>query len=195
MQRGRHVGRPVGSEHEQPRGLAPAGQAGQQVDGGRVAPVQVFQDEHEKLVGAQGVEGVEQLTEHPVTRGPLRSTLHGFEVFVHQQRRQLHEPGRRELPEDVDNAVAGRPPQSTERLQHRQIRLAGAVLFDALPARDANRPVAADPRQERLHQRGLADPRLAGDEHELPLAVRRAVQRCVEPRDFGLPPRQRHRTG
>ena len=40
---GRDIGRPVRAEDEQPRRFAPAGQPCQQIDRGRVAPVQVFQ--------------------------------------------------------------------------------------------------------------------------------------------------------
>ena len=119
------------------------------------------------------VQRLHQLAQHPVARGPLRPALHRLHVAVAQQPRQLLQPGRRMLLEHLDQLfAAGRSPQSSQRFQHRQIRFPGAVLLHALPAADAQRLRSADLGQERLDQRGLADPRLPGHEHELPLAAR-----------------------
>ena len=98
------------------------------------------------------------------------------------------------LPEDLDQLLAARrSPQSPQRLEHRQIGFAGAVLLHALPAADAQRVAFADLRQERLHQRRLADSRLAGHEHELPLPVERLLQPLVQPRQLGVSADQRRR--
>ena len=188
---GRDIGRPVRPEDEQPRRFAPAGQPRQQVDRGRVAPVQVFQEQDEGRVRAQGVQRLHQLPQHPVARGPLRSALHGLEIRVGEQRRQLNQPGRRMLLEDLHHLFApGRATQSSERLEQRQVGFAGAVELHALPTTDAQRLVAVDLREKRFHQRGLADPRLPGHEDELPLAIHGPLEARVKLRELGRSPYQ-----
>ena len=54
------------------------------------------------------------------------------------------------------------PAQCRQRFQNRKVGLAGAVVLDALPARDSD--VAR--RHEAFDQRGLADARFAGDPHD-----------------------------
>ena len=188
---GRDIGRPVRPEDEQPRRFAPAGQPRQQVDRGRVAPVQVFQEQDEGRVGAQGVQGLHQLPQHPVARGPLRSALHGLEIRVGQQRRQLGQPGRRMLLEDPHHLFApGRTTQSSERLEQRQVGFAGAVELHALPTTDAQRLVAVDLREKLFHQRCLADPRLPGHEDQLPPAIHGPLEERVKLRELGRSPHQ-----
>jgi hypothetical protein len=52
---------PVGAEHEEPRGLTPSRQPGDQVERRVVAPVQILEDEHEGAVGREGLEGIPSL--------------------------------------------------------------------------------------------------------------------------------------
>ena len=77
MRRARHVGGSVRPEDEQARRFAPACEHRQQVDGGRVAPVQVFQNQDERRVVAEHVERFDELSQHPLARRPLDAPLHG----------------------------------------------------------------------------------------------------------------------
>ena len=96
------------------------------------------------------------------------------------------------LLEDLHQALAPRgSPQSPEGFQHGEIRFPGPVLLHALPPADAQRIRFADFRQELLHQRRLADPRLSGHEHELSLAVQRRGQPRVQLGQLRLPAHQR----
>ena len=79
---------------------------------------------------------------------------------------------------------------SRQGLEHRKVGFAGAVLLHALAARDTRSVPDRDLRQERLDQGGLADPWLAGDEHELAPAIDRARQPGMEPRELGRAPHQ-----
>src|SRR5678815_2716098 len=107
------------------------------------------------------------------------------------------------LLEDANERVAlwlsAHPP---ECLEHRQIRLADAVLLHALSAADAESVDAAEPCQEGFDQRGLSDPRFAGDEDELPLSRDRRREERVQPHELGIAPDERrgrergvHRSG
>src|SRR5262249_19520252 len=127
---------------------------------------------------------------------PLRSPLNGFEVIVAQERRQLHEPARRVLSEHADDLLtAGVTAETAERLEDRQIRLAGAVVLHALAPTDAQRRPGGDLREERIHERGLADSRLAGDEDELPPPIQRSPEPVVKPGDLGVPADERGARG
>jgi hypothetical protein len=154
--------------------------------------VQVFQNQDDRRVVAEHVERFDQLSQHPLARRPLGAPLHGVQLLVGQQRRQLHEPGRRVLREDLHQPFApGLAAPSRQGLEHRKVGFAGAVLLHALAARDTRSVPDRDLRQERLDQSGLADPWLAGDEHELALAIDRARQPGMEPCELGHTPHQK----
>src|SRR5262249_32520494 len=125
----------------------------------------------------------------PRPRAPPR-----LDLPVLQQSRQLLEPRRRMLRENLDETLATRrPAQPAKRLENRQIRFAGTVLIDALPAPDGPPVGVTDLRQEQFHQGGLADPQLSGHEHELPLSLHRAPQERMQTSELGLSAHQRGR--
>jgi hypothetical protein len=196
MRIARQVGRPIGPDDEQTRGVAPSGDHREQIDGAGVAPVQILQDEHERCFDGEGVERLDQLTEHALARRRLSAPPHRFQILVGEERGQLREPGGCVLLQDPHERVLRTlSPHAPKRLQHRQIRLAGAVLLDALPAADAEPVRIAELGEERLHQGGLADPRLAGDEHDLSPAVGRRREDLVQSRELAIAADQRHGRG
>ena len=78
------------------------------------------------------------------------------------------------LLEDLNELVAARvPAQAPERLEHRQVGFAGAVLLHTLSTTDAQGLHEADPGEKRFDQRRLPDPWLPRHEDELPLAIHR----------------------
>ena len=88
---------------------------------------------------------------------------------VGDEPRQLEEPARRPLGENGDRlpafGAAGKP---FERIEQRRVRLAGLARV-TLRARDEDPPLG-EAAQERMHERRLPDPGLAGDEDDLPPA-------------------------
>ena len=59
-----HIGGPQSGKEHQPARLAAPGHARDQVDGGRIAPLQIFQHEHDRAVLRQHFEGVGHLAQH-----------------------------------------------------------------------------------------------------------------------------------
>jgi hypothetical protein len=100
--------------------------------------VQVLQQQDERRLRGQGVEGLDQLAQHPLARRPLRAPLHGLELGVVEEGGELRQPRGRALLQDAEERVAPRlPAHPAEGLEDREIRLGRAVLLDALPAADA----------------------------------------------------------
>ena len=84
----------------------------------------------------------------PAARGPLRR----------RERGHLDHPGRGALDQQVDHRLASRrAAEALERLEHRHVRLGGAVLLDALTA-----PHEQGPRGLGGGDRGRHEGRLAG---------------------------------
>ena len=65
----------VGADQEQPRGLPPPGDQREQIDGRRIAPVQVLEHEHEGRFGRQRLDHLRHLAQHPLARGPQELAL------------------------------------------------------------------------------------------------------------------------
>jgi hypothetical protein len=187
-----HVGGPVGAEDQQPRGVGSPREHRQHVGRARVAPVQVLQEEDERAIRAHRIERLDDLAEHALAGRSGRPSLHRLQLVVGEQGRQLREPRRRILLEDPDERLPSRlATQAPERLEHRQIRLGGAVLLDALAAADAEPVGVAELGEERVDQRGLPDPGLAGHEDQLACAVDRGREERVQPRQLGGAPHER----
>jgi hypothetical protein len=90
---------------------------------------------------------------------------------------------------------AALPAQSRHCFQDGQVRLAGAVVLHALPVTHADaggtapfrsRQCVRQRRDEVVHEPALADPRLAGYEHQLPLPRERLGECGVQPLQFCL---------
>ena len=188
---------PVGAEHEQPRRVAPAQHRGEQVERRVVGPVQVLEHERERRRGADRVERLEHLAQHPRARRALRAVAHRLGVgALVEQPRQLDEPGRRALGERGDDRLGRRPArQLAERLEHRHVRLARPAVAEALAdARDA----PPDAGEERVDERALADARLAAHHHagaaarrpRAPSAARSRASSGSRPTGAGRPRRR-----
>ena len=153
-------------DDEEPRALAPARQRREQVERRRIAPVEIFEHQDERPLRRQHLERVGQLAQHAVARRAGDPALCRLELRIGGERRQLDEPGRRVPRQHARHVRALRgAAEAPERLEHRQIGLALAEVLHALAAR---RPDAARLRRrdEGVHERGLADPRLARHEGE-----------------------------
>ncbi len=159
------IRRPQRGDHQQPRRVVTARHGRQQVDRGRIAPVQILEHQQQRLLGGQGVQRLDGLAEHASRRRADDAPLHVAGIVGLEQPRQLHQPGRRVLgqrPAQVGPHL--RVAEAPERVEHGQVRLGDAVLLGALPARHEH---VAGRRQERVDQRRLARPRLAGHDDDL----------------------------
>ena len=178
----------IGADQEQPSGLLPPGDQREQVDGRRVAPVQVLENQHEGGVGRQRLDQLRHLAQHALARGPEELALQRVSVARVEEPRHLHEPGGRVSAQERDEPIARAPAaEPGESVQHGQIRLARPVRLDALPLRDPHARIGGDALEEGLDDRGLADARLAGQERDLASAAPGRVEPRLQPIEGALP--------
>jgi hypothetical protein len=169
----------VGAYQEHPRGARGADQEGDQVTGRAVGPVQVLDDEHERVLRGlrreETGDEVEQVT--PVVVG--------------------HRTGRTKLREEPGEvglvAVERRPAVGAQHLaQHggeRRERQPFLAQLEALAGEDpgtSGTGVAG----ELVDQPGLADAGLAAHEHGGGLVVAGALERLAECGELGLAPHE-----
>jgi hypothetical protein len=171
----------VGAEHQQACVAAPARERRDQVDRRAVAPVQVLEDQHQRCRRRELAERVQHLAQASLRRDPGGGAQQQREVVLVEQPRHLREPRRREAAQQrhelVERDLLG---EVAERLEQRQERLARAVVLEALPLRDADALACRRLLEEGVDQHRLAEPRGAGHEHHLRLAVAREAQRVVQ---------------
>ena len=191
----RHLDRPEGADHQQSGRLATPGNTSDQVDGGRIAPLQVLEHEHQRAAAREDLERVGHLAQHAGGHCAHRAIAAPLCRGVRGECRQLRHPRRRvpsqRFTELTCTVVAC---QTAERFENREIRLALSVLLEALPARhtDAARLHLLD---EPIDEGRLADPRLTGDEHDRPRAGHRLSQARMEPGEILLAPDHRRAAG
>ena len=169
------------AEHQQPRGLAAPRQARDQIDGRRVGPLEILEHEQQRALAGEHLEGIGHLPQHARRhrRDGAVAARPGGRIGV--ERRQLRHPRRRVPRQRVAQRSAARlAGERAQRFQHRQVGLALAVLLEALAARDADVAGGGDLLEEAVEHRRLADPRLAGDEHDRALAGARAHEAGVQ---------------
>ena len=144
-----------------------------------VAPVQVFRHQQQRTLLGVAVEQLAHLAQHAVRAHAGQLTPQRVAFLRGAEPRQLQQPGRRHVAQQRrQRAVAAA--QLGQRFQHRQVRLAGAVVLHALPARAGD---AAEAGYEVLDQRGLADARFAGDPDHRALPAAGLVPRLLQPGD------------
>ena len=187
-----HFGRPIRADEEQARRFRSARQYCQQVQSGGIAPVQVFEHQHQRLPGSQQFQGLSQLPQHPFPRCPDHAAPQRLQVTGTDQTRHLHQPGRGLLPQERHQLLpTGSPAQAPQCLQHRQVSLPDPVVLDALPAPDPQGSIGCNLCYKCFHQRGLAQSRLARDEDDLAKARARSDEPGVEVGQFCLAPDRR----
>jgi hypothetical protein len=170
------IARAAAGYDEEARRRRPLRQVSERVGRGEVGPVQVFDHQHQRLVGGQRVDRLAELTKHALAiRNRLESRRRARRF--RPDSRHLHQPRRRPSLEHLWNTVAdvlGR--ETTEKVEDGKVRLAPRGQFDALPptdARTARRPRVLD---KVFEQRRLAKAGVTGHEHGLPLAAPGAAQ-------------------
>ena len=126
-----------------------------------IAPVQVLDDQHQRLVLRAAVEQFAELAQHAVLARAGEFAPQAFALGLAAQPGQLQQPGRRDAAQQRGQrgVVAA---ERGQRLEHGQIRFAGAVLLDALALREGHR---AERGGKVVDQRRLADAGFAGHQH------------------------------
>ncbi|HXH82750.1 MAG TPA: hypothetical protein VNN07_07455 [Candidatus Tectomicrobia bacterium] len=177
-----------GQDHEAGAARPWLRQERQQVEGRHVAPVQVLQDEEERRVPGERVDGLAHLAQHARRSRAERLPLQRVDLVRVGHRGHLGEPGRSVPPEHCRDARAVRPAaERSERLQNRQVGLARPVVLHTLPSADADPGNALHTGHEGLHQGRLADSGFARKEHDLLIAGPRPLERGEEPGDLASP--------
>ena len=173
----------VRANDEQTRGFLSSSERIEEVDGRRIAPMQVLEDEDERELVADRLEGLEHLPEHPQGGGSDQAPLNRLELVVGKEPRHLCEPGRCLPGEQGDEMLTARlAGKSAKRLQHGQVRLSRATVLDALAVSDERLSRRAGSRRQVLDDGRLADPRFAGDEDK---SSRAGLGFVVQPLEVG----------
>ena len=110
-----------------------------ELDRRAVAPMQVLGHQQQRPALARAIEKLAHLAQHAIRADAGELSSQRFALLRGAEPRQLQEPGRRDRAQQRDErAVAAA--QLRQRFQHGKIRLAGAVVLDALAARTATSP-------------------------------------------------------
>ena len=163
----------------------------QHLDAGGVRPLQVLEQERNREdVGRPRGHEVHGLPQHALAGDPDGLLLEGLEDFRGGRGgRELQAPGRGVGPQELERPLAGRHrprEKGAQQVEDGQVGFARAVVLDAATARDRHPRIQASPAQELVRERGLADPRLAGDEDEVATALLGLGEESFELLDLGL---------
>src|SRR3990167_8988097 len=159
------------------RTKASPGDVVDELDGGPVAPVQVFGDQQQRPLLRVAIQQFAHLSQHTLRADASEFAAQRVAPIRAAQPRQLQQPGRcHSAQQRRQRGVAAT--QLGQRLQYRQIGLAGAIVLYAMTARAGDAAEAGD---EMLDQRGLADPRPAGEPDQRTLAPVRPLPGPVQP--------------
>src|SRR6202023_602831 len=115
-----HLGWSIRPENEQARRLSSPGDRRNQFERRKIAPVEIFEREHQRRFRREGLQRLRHLAQHPLLSNSLSSCLQLFPIGVAQQRRHLREPGRRELAQQLNYPLtAGLLTEAGPRPAHR----------------------------------------------------------------------------
>jgi hypothetical protein len=180
---------PVRADQEQSRRRLPPRDQGDQVERGRVTPVEVLEDDNERSLARPRLEQLGHLAQHPLRGGAQQLALERLAIRGVEEPRHLREPRRRPSPQERDRATARvLAAEARQGVEHRQIGFPGPVHLDALPLCDRDARIRGDPREERVQQRRAPDAGLARDEDDLPVAAPRRVEPHLEMIECGPAP-------
>ena len=70
MRTQQHLDGPIGAQNEQPGGIPPAGQIRQQVQRGKVAPVQILEHQQQRAADGEHLDRLGQLPQHALRVAP-----------------------------------------------------------------------------------------------------------------------------
>jgi hypothetical protein len=177
------AGRTIGPDDEEARTLGPPGERREQLERRVIAPVQVLEHQHQRPLDGHRLDRIGQLAQHA-----LVSRARVGRRAIGEHAGHLREPARRSRSQRRrQRRPVRRTAQPSEGLQHRQVRLAGPELLDALSVSVPQR-IAREALAKRLEQRRLAYARLPADEQQSALSTLHPIEGRGEAADLGLPP-------
>ena len=179
-----------GSQDHETSGFTTLRDEGHQIQRRVITPMQVFKHQHQWPRRAQHLKCLGHLAQHALARRAERAPCQACQRCAVQHGWKLHQPGRCVLFKHVDEGVVILLAcQTAERVEHRHIGFARAVLFDALATSDTRRRGVRHSVEQRtakaIHNRGLANAGLASDKHHLAGAGCSQCIRRSESREFG----------
>ena len=86
-------------KHQEASGCPPAGHQRQEIHRRRIAPVQVFEHQHQRHLGGQGIQHFGPFPEHALPRRPLEFVPQLRPVRGREQPGHLRHPGGGLLPQ------------------------------------------------------------------------------------------------
>ena len=138
-------------------------------------------------MGGERFDRIGQLPQHPIPDRPHEPLLKGGRLAWSKNARELREPHRRVSLERRDRPVAcWTPAQSHEGIEERLIRLAAAVLLDAVGPRHRDAVPLAQSGERFLQDGTLSDPGLAADQAELTGPPPRSIEGVDDLVDLAL---------
>ncbi|MNN25921.1 hypothetical protein D3C81_1394130 [compost metagenome] len=153
-----HLGDAEARQPHKPSAAASPRHIVDELDRRPIAPVQVFGYQQQRSLLGVAVQQFTHFPQHAIRTDAGKLAPQRVSLLRGAQPRQLQQPGRRHgAHQRRQGRVAAA--QIGQRLQHRQVRLAGAVVLHAMAACAGN---AAKAGEEMLDQRGLANPRFSG---------------------------------
>ena len=153
-----------------------------------IAPVNVLEPEHQGYVRRDRFDRKRKFAHHALARLPS-PRLQRAAFGARPQRRHLRKPTRRLAREDRLHGQpvrrAGKPCQCLDQWQ---IRLANAMMLEALAERDPDAVSAPQSLYKGVEERALADAGVAGHEHHLAAARAHCVEGTRKFGQLGVPP-------
>ena len=118
-----------------------------------ITPVQIFQVQHQRCFCGDHFERLGHLAQHSLLRRHLRESLQASAILHANETRHLRQPRWGNSMQNLNQFLAARlAAHSRQGLENRQVRLAHAILVDALPSPDTNCSIARERIGERTRQ-------------------------------------------
>ena len=173
--------RSPGHEQQQPGWPPTPSERGHDVERRAVGPVQVLEDQHERVIHRDRFERFADLPHHPLARRPEDLSLQRFALIHLDERRKLYQPGRRpQCQRPGETTLVGRADQLADGLEQRVIRFLTSESLEALAPRNPHIRQPAGLLQEEVDERRLADAFAAGHEYDLALAASHPLEAILE---------------
>ncbi len=145
----------------------------QPLQGRRISPLQVLEDQHDRTGFAQRRDRLRQLEQHLVFAG---RRVERRRTVARQQLRKRCAPGRRPSRHGANHIVCtGGARAAAQRVEERKIRLGDVALAEALPAQHRGAAGRALVCRKGLDQQRLADSALAEHEDDLTTPLERQL--------------------
>ncbi len=169
------IGRAIASEHHQRKLGDALGQVSDQLTCCEVAPLQIFEQDADRIAPADLLERVGKLSAHSFLTASHQLRFEAFPRGAVAQRggEELCEPGRCFLLQNrPEQRSVSRPAQLGQRIEERQVGLTGAQTLRAPSGRDHRTAVFGERGNDVLDQCRLSGSCLSGDHDKGPRSRR-----------------------